>query len=470
MKRLLFLLALLSTAASTLAGYDDYYRDLSIDIRPVEAFSVPDLTVSLTDFGAKGDGVTLSTGAFEKAIAYLSERGGGRLNVPCGIWLTGPIELRGNIELHLERDAMIYFSPDKSLYIDNSPGAKRVKACISALRCSNIMITGRGTIDGNGAQWRPVKRGKVSDVEWREFLKRGGVERGGGSLWYPWQMKSGYADIAATPEKQEKMRNDLFRIHHCRNVLLSGVTFQNAPKFHVHPFNCVNVIIDGITVRCPWNAQNGDAIDLSDCHCALIVNSTVDAGDDGICLKSGEFKKEAAVNGCADILIQNNTVYHAHGGFVIGSEDICGMDRIVVRGCTFSGTDTGLRFKSGIGRGGKTSGIRISDIIMSDIKDQAIIFQCDYVNRPAGASADHSTTDASPIVNVPEFTDINISGVVCRGAATGISARGIAGHDCVHGITVGDCTFVYTTAASAIDTATADVTLRNVRFVRDMKQ
>ena len=107
------------------------------------------------------------------------------------------------------------------------------------------------------------------------------------------------------------------------------------------------------------NAQNGDAIDLSDCHQALIVNSIVDAGDDGLCMKSGKAKEDAVANGCEDILIENNTVFHAHGGFVIGSEDVCGMTRIVVRNCRFSGTDTGLRFKSAIGRGGKTKDIYI---------------------------------------------------------------------------------------------------------------
>ena len=468
MKSLFTSLLLLLSASTIHADYSDCYNDLPIGIKKVETFSVPSLTVDLSDFGAVGDGVTLSTEAFTRAIDHLSARGGGRLNVPRGLWLTGPFELRSNIELHLERNAIVFFSPDKSLYIDDSPGAYRVKACISARDCSNIMITGEGILDGNGAQWRPVKRGKVSDVEWGKFKQMGGVERADGSLWYPWQLKSGYPDIAETPERQEKMRNDLFRIFNCKNVLLSGVTFQNAPKFHVHPFNCVNVIIDGITVRCPWNAQNGDAIDLSDCHQALIVNSTVDAGDDGICLKSGDFKKDAPVNGCGDILIQDNTVYHAHGGFVIGSEDICGMDRIVVRDCTFSGTDTGLRFKSGIGRGGKTSGIYISDIIMADIKDQAIIFQCNYVNRPAGSSEADSQPQTE-IVKVPEFTDIHISDVVCRGAAIGISAHGIEGFNCVHDISISNSTIVYTKKGSDIDPLTAGLTLTGVRLIPDHK-
>lgn len=466
---LLLLIAFVSLSASA-DTYDRYYKDLPVEVKRVTTFSVPANRVDITDFGGVGDGVTLNTEAFAKAVAHLSEMGGGHLVVPQGIWLTGPIEFESNIDLHLERNSIIYFSPDKSLYIDPNPNAGRVLPCIRASRCSNISITGEGTIDGNGAQWRPVKRGKVSDVEWRRFKSMGGVERQDGSLWYPWELKSGYPDIAATPEKQEGRRNDIFRINNCENVFLSGVTFQNAPKFHVHPFNSRNIIIDGITVRCPWNAQNGDAIDLSDCHRALIVNSIVDAGDDGLCMKSGEYKENALVNGCEDILIQDNIVYHAHGGFVIGSEDICGMRRIVVRDCTFSGTDTGLRFKSAIGRGGKTENIFIDGIMMTDITDQAIVFECNYANRPAGVKDSDPVARPVKVEKVPEFTDIHISDVICRGAKIGIAASGIEGFNCVHGITISNSTIVYTSQPTVIDENTAELKLTDVRLIPDRKQ
>lgn len=471
MKKILtlsLLMGLFAAAASAMGSYHDYYRNLPVAIKQVTPFSFPDRATDIGYFGAVGDGVTLNTTAIQKAIDETSKAGGGHVIVPEGVWLTGPIELKSNVDLHLERNAILYFSPDKSLYVDPNPKASRVFPGIRAERCTNIAITGEGTIDGNGAQWRPVKRGKVSDTEWRRFKKMGGVERQNSSLWYPWELKSGYQDVAATPEKQEKMRNDLFRVYHCENIFLQGVTFQNAPKFHVHPFNSRNIIIDGITVRCPWNAQNGDAIDISDCHQVLIVNTVVDAGDDGLCMKSGDYKEKALVNGCEDILIQDNTVYHAHGGFVIGSEDVCGMKRIVVRDCTFSGTDVGLRFKSGVGRGGKTEDIYISDIMMADILGEAISFQCDYADRPAG-SKESDIVKPKEMVKVPEFTDIHISNVICRAVPTAIKASGLAGQNCVHNITVSNSTFVYSDKATEIDSATAEITLTDVRFVEDKK-
>lgn len=466
-KYLSLFLAAIATMSLYGADYSAYYQNLPVELSQVADFEIPNRSVNLSEFGGVADGVTLNSEAFKSAIEALSNAGGGRLVVSEGVWLTGPIELKSNIELHLERNAVVYFSPDKSLYVDPKPKASRALPCISAIRCKNIAITGEGTIDGNGAQWRPVKRDKVSTEEWKAFLAMGGVERKNGTLWYPWELKSGYPDIKETPEKQEKLRTDLVRINYCENIRITGVTFQNAPKFHVHPSNCVNVIIDGITVRCPWNAQNGDAIDLSDCHRALVVNSVVDCGDDGICMKSDERSKSSDVWGCEDILIQDNIVYHGHGGFVIGSESICGMKRIIVRDCTFSGTDIGLRFKSNPGRGGKCEDIYISDIMMTDIKDEAISLRCDYLDKPAGyTEGDNAIAEYT---NVPEFTDIHISNVVCRGAETAIEAIGVADLRCIYGVTISNSTIVYTKNSDNIDAATAEIKLENVNLVKDKK-
>ena len=447
-------------------GYKKYCQDMPVELRQVTAVAIPENTVTLTDFGGVGDGVTLNTEAFRKAISALTKKGGGRLVVPQGVWLTGPIQLKDNIDLHITRNAIVLFSPDKSLFVDKDGKSSRCDAGIKASKRKNIAITGEGIVDGNGAQWRPVKRGKVSDVEWKRFKEIGGVERGNGQLWYPWDVKAGYPNIAETPEQQEKMRQDLVRLTDCENVLIKGVTFQNSPRFHVHPCNSRNVIIDGVTVRCPWNAQNGDAIDISDCHQVLIVNSVVDAGDDGLCMKSGNMKPTALVNGCEDILIQDNTVFHAHGGFVIGSESITGMKRIVVRQCQFSGTDTGLRFKSGIGRGGKTEDIFISDIVMNDITDEAIVFQCDYVDRPAGHD-EKKETKAVKLEKVPDFTDIDITRVVCRGTKTAIKAKGVEGLDCIHDIKISNSTIVYSQKGLDIDENSARLALDNVQVVKD---
>ncbi len=460
--------ALLLTCLTTglkAQDYTKYYQNLPVELKKVTAPVIPDNTVTLTEAGGVGDGVTLNTEAFQKGISKLKKLGGGHLVVPAGVWLTGPIMLKDNIDLHLDKNAIIFFSPDKRLFVDSS-NPEKVYPAIRASKSKNISITGEGIIDGNGAQWRPVKRDKVSTVEWNMFQDIGGVERQDGKLWYPWDVKAGYPNIADTPENQEKKRADLIRLTECENVLIQGVTVQNSPRFHVHPCYCKNVIIDGVTVRCPWNAQNGDAIDLSDCNVAIIVNCTVDAGDDGLCMKSGKNKPNAPANGCEDILIEQNTVYHAHGGFVIGSESIGGMQRIIVRDNRFCGTDTGLRFKSNIGRGGHCEDIFISNIVMTDIKDEAIVFQCDYLDRPAGRDVPAQPTPATQ-ENVPDFQGIHITAVTCRGCNTAIRAKGTPRANCVHDIDITNSTFIYNKVATDIDKATAKLTLTNVNLVEN---
>jgi len=469
------LAALLLVAIVTLHAedYSKYYQQLPVTVKKAEVAQIPNKTVVLSDFGAVGDGRTLCTDAFKKAIIMLKEQGGGRLEVPAGVWLTGPIELESNIEMHLDQEAIIYFSPDKRLYLPDEGNKKqwgggRVLPCIYANKKHDIAITGSGIIDGNGQQWRPVKRGKVSDTEWYYIKQMGGIERQDGKLWYPWQMTSGLPDIRETPEAQEKMRNDLLRLLDCERILLQGVTFQNAPKFHVHPCYCEDVVIDGIIVRCPWNAQNGDAIDISDCHRVLIVNSMVDAGDDGLCMKSGKPRKSMPVSGVEDVLIDHCTVFHAHGGFVLGSETASGVRRVVVRNCRFSGTETGLRFKSGLGRGGKTEQLYIEDCVMSDILQEAIIFQCDYVDRPAGSDPKAMPTFTEEEKRwAPDFQDIHIKNVVCRGAQTGIKASGILGLNCVHDIDINNCTISYRKTAQQTDAKTAQLTLNKVTLEKE---
>lgn len=469
MNKLLTTMAAMLLTMTTQAqqkDYAKYYEQLPTKVAQVSRPAIPATVVDLTEVGGVGDGVTLNTEAFENGIKKLQKTGGGRLNVPQGIWLTGPIQLKDNIELHLEKNAIILMSPDKSLFIN----PKSTSKCFAGIRASkrkNIAITGEGIIDGNGDHWRPVKRQKVSDVEWNKYKNViGGVERDNGKLWYPWDDLGGYQNIADTPEAQEKLRNDLVRFESCENVLVEGVTIQNSPKFHLHPCYSKNVIVDGVTVRCAWNAQNGDAIDFSDVNIGLIVNSTVDAGDDGLCMKSGRNKPEAPANGCEDIVIQDNTVYHAHGAFVLGSETIQGMRRIVVRNNRFSGTDTGLRFKSGLGRGGKTEQLFISDIVMTDIKDEAIVFQCDYVDRPAGSDLNAMPTYSDEEKKVaPYFQDIHISNVTCNGTTTGIKASGILGLNNVKDIDIQNATIVYHGQGQQIDEKTAQLKLTGVRLL-----
>ena len=490
--KLLSSFALLFACFTTIFAQRDYsslYTDLPVELKQVKAPVIPELTMKLTDFGAVGNGVDLCTDAFRKGINALSKKSGGHLIVPAGVWLTGPIELKSNIDLHLEANALVIFSPEKILF-DDGDDKGRFLPLIGGTELHDVSITGKGTLDGNGKYWRPAKRIKNSDSEWKAFNRMGGYITPKGDLWMPFNLKhfkninlvKGDTTKAAT--KEEGLRNDLIRITKSENILFEGFTAQNSPRFHVHPVKCKNVILDGITVRCPWNAQNGDAIDLANVQTALVVNCIVDAGDDGICLKGGEGAKGVEAGPCSDMLIQDNIVYHAHGGFVLGSDCSGGMNKIICRRCTMSGTDVGLRFKSGLGRGGRTSQVYCHDIVMNDIKDEAIVFDCTYIDnnykkmlekQQAGASAETGMTAKKKAKQkpkedtyklndyAPDWQDIHIERVVCRECRYGLKTVPLVGRKCVHDVEVKDCTLFYTVKGEDVD-KDSQIKTQNVRY------
>lgn len=460
MKRILLtLISLLPVLC--LSARNDYaklYDALPFDLAQPSLPNIPELRVNLKDFGAVNDGIALNTEAFAKAIAYLESKGGGHLDVPAGIWLTGPIELKSHIDLHLAQGAMVLFSPDKSLYFDGDVEG-RAKACVSAQKCTDISITGDGILDGNGKYWRYAKREKLSEMEWKELLKLGGKVSEDGKLWFPQELK-GFKNLTDDPEKEEALRQHMIIVKRCQRVLISGVTVQNSPKFHINPSQCSDVVIDGVTVRCPWNAQNGDGIDIGNSKRVLVTGCSVDVGDDGICMKGGSGENGLKAGECSDILIIGNTVFHGHGGFVIGSDFSGGMKRIVVKDCVFSGTEIGLRFKSAMDRGGSCEDIHISNIVMNDIQDAAISFLCDY------ADVTYKPKDTGKPEFAPDFTDIIIENVICHECATGIEAKGISGLNCIHDISISSSLFYYKKAATSIDKQTADIELENLSFVQ----
>ncbi|MDE6457866.1 MAG: glycoside hydrolase family 28 protein, partial [Muribaculum sp.] len=152
------------SAATVPADYEfaSMYEAIPFEMEAVQRPVIPEYEVSITDFGGINDGHTKNTVAFAAAMKHLSEKGGGKLVVPAGIWYTGPIVFESNINLHLMSGALILFSSDRDDYplIDSYFEGNSTKRCQSPLSANgkeNVAITGLGTINGNGSHWRPVK-------------------------------------------------------------------------------------------------------------------------------------------------------------------------------------------------------------------------------------------------------------------------------------------------------------------------
>lgn len=388
----------------------------------VQIATFPNRTVSLSDSKIKGDGKTKHTEKIQKAINDLSKKGGGTLVVPAGTWLTGPIHLKNNINLHISKGAILLFSPDINDYplikttYEGQP-AERHQSPITAENCTNIAITGQGIIDGNGQAWRPLKKEKVTNTQWKRITSNGGVFRRP-DLW--------------APAEEDLARPVMVHLVKCKKVLLEGVIFQNSPAWNIHPELCEDFIMDGVDVRNPSYAQNGDGLDLESCKNCLIVNTTFDVGDDGICLKSG--KDEAGrkrKKPTENVLIDGCTVYASHGGFVIGSEMSGGVKNVKCSNCQFAGTDIGLRFKSCRGRGGVVENIWVENISMINILADAIRFNLYYGGKSAVEELEDGTKRPAQIEaekvseKTPSFRDIHVKNVTCTGASRALYFNGL---------------------------------------------
>lgn len=409
----------------------------------------PDRTFNIIDYGAVGDGHTKNTRAFADAIKACAEAGGGRVVVPAGMWLTGAIEFKSNLNLHLEQGAVIQFSEDYEDYpLIQSTWEDRPRVqCMSPLYANgleNVAITGQGIIDGAGQAWRPVKKFKMTERQWKELIASGGVLNDAGDMWWPTKEALNGPRILASLQRKDDvtledyasvrsyLRPVMVALIQCKNVLLDGPTFQNSPAWNIHPLLCENVIVRNINVRNPWYSQNGDGLDLESCRNVIVTNCRFDVGDDAICLKSGrdEYGRRRG-KPSERILISDCTVYHGHGGFVIGSEMSGGVRNIFVFNCTFIGTDVGLRFKSTRGRGGIVENIFIEDIRMTNIATEAIRFNMYYGGRAPipeeGEQQDSSARGEVFPVNegTPQFRKIYCKNITCRGAAGAVLLQGL---------------------------------------------
>jgi polygalacturonase len=405
-------------------------------------------TINIAKFGAIADGYTLNTVAINKAIEACNKNGGGVVLVPGGLWLTGPVVLKSNVNLHIVREAVLQFTADFNQYLlveGNWEGlpSYRNQSPISATNATNIAITGTGIVDGNGDVWRMVKKDKLTETQWKTKIASGGLVGEDKITWYPSEKSfngskttnPGVITAGVTKQDVEAykdfLRPNLVVLTKCKTVLLEGVTFQNSPAWNLHPLMCEDLTVRNVYAKNPWYAQNGDGIDIESCKNFIVENSTFDVGDDGICIKSGrdaEGRKRAmpTENG----IVRNCIVYHAHGGFVIGSEMSGGAKNIWVSDCSFIGTDIGLRFKTTRGRGGIVENIYVNNINMKDIAAEAILFDMYYAAKDPVAMAgekreppvvEFKTVDES----TPQFKNFYVKNVVCNGAEKAIFIRGI---------------------------------------------
>jgi polygalacturonase len=302
----------------------------------------PDRTFAITDYGAKSDGATDCTEAFRKAIAACNRAGGGKVIVPAGVYLTGAIHLKSNVDLDLAPRATIRFSTDPKSYLPvvftryEGTEVMNYSPFIYALGQENIAITGAGTLDGQGSH----------------------------AIWYSWKQIPDPKQLVETGDQGVPVAERIYGAGHhlrpcfiepvrCRNVLIEGVRIIDSPMWVLHPLYCTNVTITGVTVD--TRGPNTDGCDPDSCTDVLIRDCHFSDGDDCIAIKSGRDVDGRRVNvPSRNIVIQNCVFQDGHGGVTVGSETSGGVENVFAEDCRFDSTnlDIALRLKTGMTRGG----------------------------------------------------------------------------------------------------------------------
>ncbi len=363
--------------------------------------------VDVRDFGAVGDGRTLDTEAIQSAIEACSSAGGGTVHFPPGAYVTGALNLRSHVTLHLEAGAVLLGSEDPVDYplvrsrwegVEQETHAPLIGgSCLEG-----IAVVGRGTVDGRGEIW------------WQRF-REGVVTRGAGAVTRVVGAVTQDRPYAASREPALRYpRPRLISFVDCDNVLIEGLTLTRSPSWTINPVRCHNVTIDKVTIANPPDSPNTDGINPDSCANVHISNCHIDVGDDCIAIKSGTEAEEIDQRApCENITITNCTMVHGHGGVVIGSEMSGGVRNVVVSNCIFESTDRGIRLKSRRGRGGVVEDIRVTNVIMVDVLCPFTV----NLYYACGAWGDKVVADRQPrpvTAGTPQIRRISLSHITAR--------------------------------------------------------
>lgn len=418
--------------------------------------SVKSKNIDMAEYGAKGDGKTINTGIIKKAIEEIASYGGGTLRFPHGTFVTGPIVLKSNITLQIDAGATLRFSDDFSEYTPfvemRYEGVVMKSFCpmIYAYEQENITIKGEGTIDGNGKKWwygTFTIEGAHKDEQFKNELNKYQ------ELWSkenPNLTIEDQSDWKRTLGKRF-FRPPLMQPYKCKGFKVQGIKIINSPFWTINPEFCENVLVDGITINNP-DAPNTDGINPSSCKNVIISNSFITVGDDCITLKSGrDLQGRQYATPCENITITNCVMQAGHGGVVIGSEMSGDVRKVSISNCIFDGTDRGIRIKAARGRGGIVEEIRVSNIVMKDIKKEAITINLFYSNVPQEIFSERT----------PVFRNIHISGLTGNKVNTACTILGIE-ESPISNITLSDINIDAETGIQ-IDKA-KDITLNNIKI------
>jgi unsaturated rhamnogalacturonyl hydrolase len=365
----------------------------------------PDRDFVITDYGAKEGGTKDCTAAIRKAIDACSKKGGGRVLVPEGTFLTGAIHLKSNVNLHLLKGATLLFKTDPKAYLPvvfarwEGIECMNYSPFIYAFGQKNIAVTGDGVLDGG-----------ASDSTWWAWKRKGANGQSPSAA--DAKLQNELADKGVPPEQRilgegHFLRPNFFEPYRCQNVLIEGVTFHRSPMWEVNPVLCTNVIVRNVKIE--THGPNNDGCDPESCRDVLIENCVFDAGDDCIAIKSGRNDDGRRVNVPSEnLIIRGCTMKDGHAGVAIGSEISGGCRNVFIENCKMDSPnlDRALRLKSNARRGGVIDSIYMRNVEIGQVSEALLTVDFLYEEGAQGSHPpvvrdifiDRITSHASPRV------------------------------------------------------------------------
>jgi len=436
MKRIGILLACIILVTGLVAqDQTSAWKEAARIVKSIERTKFPKCDYNIRHYGAVANDTTvLNHESINSAILECSLNGGGRVVVPAGTYVTGPIRLRSNVNLYLEEGAVLLFSPRKDLYLPQVMTRWEGMDCynyqplIYAYGETNIAITGKGTIDGQG-----------NNNTWWSLC---GSPKFGWKPGLPSQNLGGRSRLQRATEGQlpmekrvmsndDALRPQLINIVRCDKILLEGITLLNSPFWVIHPLLSKNIIVRGMSII--NDGPNGDGCDPESCRNVLIENCFFDTGDDCIAIKSGRNNdgrkwKTPSEN----IIVRNCRMKNGHGGVVIGSEISGGFKNLFVENCTMDSPnlDRVIRIKTNTCRGGLIENIYVRNIQVGQCREAVLKINLLYEND------EDCQRDFPPTVR-----NVYMEKVTCEKSRYGVLITGLNGRENVYDIHVTDCAF-----------------------------
>jgi polygalacturonase len=330
----------------------------------------------VTKYGAVADGKTDCSAAIKKAITACVKAGGGRVVIPAGEFLTGPIHLQSNVDLHLETNSVLRFSTNPKDYLPavftrfEGMECYNYSPLIYAIGQKNIAVTGAGTLDGqaNESNWLAWK-GQKNVTDGTQRAARSRLDK---------MNNNGVPVSERVFGEGDFLRPNFIQFNLCRNVLIEGVRIRRSPMWELHPLLCTNVTVRGVDIV--THGANNDGCDPESCTDVLIENCLFDTGDDCIAIKSGRNADGRRVGvPSQNIIIRDCTMRDGHGGVTVGSEISGSCSNVFVENCEMSSPDLtcALRLKSNAMRGGVLQNIFMRNVNVGLVRDS--VLQIDFL-------------------------------------------------------------------------------------------